>query len=97
MSTEYDSYYGDETTLLNEETETNGHRRDQTRRSQTNVTVLLESKVHELESRNSSLEWKIKALAISMTVLSVCLLGTLIFSVVNELNNEDLSDFKTQV
>ena len=80
------------------ETETeNSHRRDLTKRPPSNVNVLLETKVHELESRNSSLEWKIKALAISMTVLSVCLLGTLIFSVVNELNNEDLSDFKTQV
>ena len=92
MSTEYDSYYGDETTLLNEETE-NGHRRDQTRRSQTNVIVLLESKVHELESKNSSLAWKIKAMAISVAVLSICSLGTLIFSVVNI---EDLSEFKTQ-
>ena len=96
MSTEYDSYYGDETTLLNEETE-NGHRRDQTRRSQTNVIVLLESKVHELESKNSSLAWKIKAMAISLTVISVCSLGTLIFSVANALNIEDLSDFETQV
>ena len=90
MSTEYDSYYGDETTLLNEETENNGHRRDQTRRSQTNVTVLLESKVNELESRNSSLAWRIKALAIAVTVLSVCSLGILIFSVVNKMNNEDI-------
>ena len=85
MSTEYDSYYGDETTLLNEETE-NGHRRDQTRRSQTNVIALLESKVHELESRNSALSWKIKAMVISVAVLSVCSLGTLIFSVANALN-----------
>ena len=90
MSTEYNynTYYG--------ETE-NGPRRDLTTRPLTNVNGLLESKVHELESRNSSFAWKIKALALSMTVLSVCLLGTLIFSVVNELNNDDLSDFKTQV
>ena len=92
MSTEYDSYYGDETTLLNDETR-NGHRRDQTRRSQTNVIDLLESKVNELESRNISLAWRIKALAISVIVLLVCSLGILIFSVVNV---EDLSDFKTQ-
>ena len=89
MSTEYNIYYGDETK--------NGPRRDLTTRPLTNVNGLLESKVHELESRNSSFAWKIKALALSMTVLSVCLLGTLIFSVVNELNNDDLSDFKTQV
>ena len=96
MSTEYDSYYGDETTLLNDETG-NGHRRDQTRRSQTNVTVLLESKVHELESRNISLAWRIKALAILVMVLSVCSLATLIFCVVHEFNIEDLSDINTQV
>lgn len=96
MSTEYDSYYGDETTLLNDETG-NGHRQDQTRRSQTNVIVLLESKVHELESREISLAGKIKAFAIIVTVLSVCSLATLIFCVVNELNNEYLSDIGSKV
>ena len=44
-----------------------------------------ESKVSELKA----LEWKIKALAVSVAVLFMCFLGTLIFSIVQESNNEE--------
>ena len=100
MSQEYDNYYGggDEAETLKDET---GSRRNYTKRinetNSINVTEDLESKVSELESKNNSLDWKIKALGVSGIILMICCVGLLAFSVSQQLNIEHLSDTGTQV
>ena len=69
---------------------------DETRplKDENQTTGNRESKVSELKA----LEWKIKALAVSVAVLFICFLGALIFSIIQESNIEDAkSDFEIRL